>query len=172
MQETKEMQVLIPGWGRSLGGGNGNPLQYSCLENSMGRKWHHWFNRHKLEQTLGDGEGQGSLVCCSPWGYKESERTWQLKKNKTHLFNHQTIHGLMLDFPQTPLGLFLWQVPTGHYWHLYPADQCWHSPGWKEKNEFSLFNLLIWWNHHAYMPIQISKRKMGLWKRGRELLCN
>ena len=25
----------IPGWGRSLGGGHGNPLQYSCLENSM-----------------------------------------------------------------------------------------------------------------------------------------
>ena len=28
---------LIPGLGRSLGGGNGNPLQYSCLENSMDR---------------------------------------------------------------------------------------------------------------------------------------
>ena len=27
----------IPGWGRSLGGGNGNPLQYSCLENPMDR---------------------------------------------------------------------------------------------------------------------------------------
>ena len=27
----------IPGWGRSPGGGNGNPLKYSCLENSMGR---------------------------------------------------------------------------------------------------------------------------------------
>ena len=29
--------VLIPGWGRSPGGGNGNPVQYSCLENSMDR---------------------------------------------------------------------------------------------------------------------------------------
>ena len=28
---------LIPGWGRSLGGGHGNPLQYSCLENPMDR---------------------------------------------------------------------------------------------------------------------------------------
>ena len=28
---------LIPGWGRSPGGGNGNPLQYSCLENPMDR---------------------------------------------------------------------------------------------------------------------------------------
>ena len=29
---------LIPGWGRSPGEGNGNPLQYSCLENSMDRE--------------------------------------------------------------------------------------------------------------------------------------
>ena len=28
--------------------------------------WHHWFNGHELEQTLGDIEGQGSLACCSP----------------------------------------------------------------------------------------------------------
>ena len=30
--------------------------------------WHHQLNGHEFEQTLGDGEGQGSLVCCSPWG--------------------------------------------------------------------------------------------------------
>ena len=29
---------------------------------------HHWLNGHEFEQTLGDNEGQGSLVCCSPWG--------------------------------------------------------------------------------------------------------
>ena len=29
--------------------------------------WHHWLNRHEFEQTQGDGEGQGSLACCSPW---------------------------------------------------------------------------------------------------------
>ena len=33
--------------------------------------WHHWFNGHGFKQTLGDSEGQKSLVCCSPWGYKE-----------------------------------------------------------------------------------------------------
>ena len=32
-------------------------------------------NGHEFEQTLGDGEGQGSLVCCSPWGRKESDMT-------------------------------------------------------------------------------------------------
>ena len=30
--------------------------------------WHHQINRNESEQTLGDGEGQESLVCCSPWG--------------------------------------------------------------------------------------------------------
>ena len=30
--------------------------------------WHHQLNVHELGQTPGDGEGQGSLVCCSPWG--------------------------------------------------------------------------------------------------------
>ena len=29
--------------------------------------WHHQLNGHESEQTLGDGEGQGSLECCSPW---------------------------------------------------------------------------------------------------------
>ena len=37
--------------------------------------WHHWLNRHEFEQALGDGEGQGSLACCSPWGCKESDTT-------------------------------------------------------------------------------------------------
>ena len=32
--------------------------------------WHNWRNAHELEQALGDSEGQGSLVCCSPWGHK------------------------------------------------------------------------------------------------------
>ena len=37
--------------------------------------WHHRLNGHEFEQTLGDGEGQGSLVCCSPWGHKELDMT-------------------------------------------------------------------------------------------------
>ena len=36
--------------------------------------WHHWLNGHESEQTLGDGEAQGSLECCSPWGRKERTR--------------------------------------------------------------------------------------------------
>ena len=48
---------LIPGSGRSLGGGHGNPLQYSCLENP---------------------HGQRSLAGYSPWSHKELDMTEQL----------------------------------------------------------------------------------------------
>ena len=33
--------------------------------------WHHQFNGHEFEQASGDGEGQGSLACCSPRGHQE-----------------------------------------------------------------------------------------------------
>ena len=49
---------LIPGLGRFPGEGNGNPLQYSCLENAMDK---------------------GSLVGCRPWGPKEPDTTEQIK---------------------------------------------------------------------------------------------
>ena len=40
--------------------------------------WHYQLNGHEFEQAPGDGEGQGSLVCCSPWGHKESDKTERL----------------------------------------------------------------------------------------------
>ena len=40
--------------------------------------WHRRLNGHEFEQTLGDGEGQQSLACCSPWGGKQSDMTEQL----------------------------------------------------------------------------------------------
>ena len=43
--------------------------------------WHCRLSGHEFEQTLGDGEGQGSLVFCSPWGHKELDRTEQLNNN-------------------------------------------------------------------------------------------
>ena len=41
-------------------------------------RWHHRFNGHEFEYTPGVGEGQRSLVCCSPWGHEESDTTEQL----------------------------------------------------------------------------------------------
>ena len=40
--------------------------------------WHHKLNGQEFEQAPGDGEGQGSLACCSPWGCKESDMTYRL----------------------------------------------------------------------------------------------
>ena len=37
--------------------------------------WHHRLNGLEFEQAPGDGDGQGSLACCSPWGRKESDTT-------------------------------------------------------------------------------------------------
>ena len=44
----------------------------------LGVGWHHQLDGHEFEEGLGDGEGQGSLVCCSPWGHKESDMAEQL----------------------------------------------------------------------------------------------
>ena len=43
--------------------------------------WHHLLNGYEFEQALGDGEGQGSLVCCNPWGRKELDTTEVLNSN-------------------------------------------------------------------------------------------
>ena len=41
-------------------------------------RWHHRLNGRGFGQTLGDDDGQGSLVCCGSWGHKESDTTKQL----------------------------------------------------------------------------------------------
>ena len=45
--------------------------------------WHHRLSGHEFEQNLGDSEGQGSLVCCSPWGHKELDTTEILSNNNS-----------------------------------------------------------------------------------------
>ena len=42
---------------------------------------HYQCNEHEPEQTLGDGEGQGGLMCCRPWGGQESDTTGRLNNN-------------------------------------------------------------------------------------------
>ena len=51
--------------------------------------WHHWLNGHEFEWTLGVGDGQGGLACCSAWGRKESDTTEWL--NWTELVNHVSL---------------------------------------------------------------------------------
>ena len=44
--------------------------------------WHHQLDGHEFEQAPGVGDGQGSLVCCSPWGHKQPDKTEQLNNNR------------------------------------------------------------------------------------------
>ena len=61
--------------------------------------WHHQFHGHELGQTLGDGEGQGSQVCYSPWGCKELDTTWLLnnKRTNTVLIQYSSIYSIYIQ---------------------------------------------------------------------------
>ena len=47
-------------------------------------EWHNRLDGHEFEQAPGDGDKQRSLVCCSPWGHKESDMTEQLNNKRMH----------------------------------------------------------------------------------------
>ena len=70
----------------------------------------HQLNAREFEQTLGDGKGQGSLACCSPWGCRESDLTQQLNNNDNIIVDSkQTVLVLRAKTdrnksPQTPQG--------------------------------------------------------------------
>ena len=61
--------------------------------------WHHQLNGHAFEQAPVDGEGQGSLACCSPQGHKESDTTERLnnrfnpgQRTRFHMRQTKTLH--------------------------------------------------------------------------------
>ena len=51
--------------------------------------WHHQLNENELEQASGVGDGLGSLVCCTPWGHKESDMTERLNRTETFHESHK-----------------------------------------------------------------------------------
>ena len=71
--------------------------------------WNHQSNGHKFEQALGVGDGQGSLACCNPWCYKESDMTEWL--NWTDWRERETKHQIppATEFPPKHLNrIKLW----------------------------------------------------------------
>ena len=60
--------------------------------------WYHQLNGHAFEHTLGDGEGQGSLACCSPWGYKELNKTERLNSNNIY----HSVYKIFTNIRQEP----------------------------------------------------------------------
>ena len=51
--------------------------------------WHHQLDGCEFKQAPGIGNGQGSLVCCSPWGHNESDMTELLKWTKWCMWQHE-----------------------------------------------------------------------------------
>ena len=75
--------------------------------------WHHWLNRHEFEQAPGVGDGQESLVCCSPWGRRESDTTkW-------------------LNWAATLFIFVSWPHCTGHSVYYRLHEHFWMSWLWK-----------------------------------------
>ena len=76
----------IPGWGRFPGGGNGNPLQYSCVESP---------------------HGQRHLVGCRPWGSRESDLTEHEYKphEEAYLWGGGGAHLLCMWWPSVKSAL-------------------------------------------------------------------
>ena len=58
-------------------GKDGRQEEKGTTEDNMAG-WHHQLNEHEFEQAPGVGDGQKSLACCSPWGYKKSDTTEKL----------------------------------------------------------------------------------------------
>ena len=50
--------------------------------------WHHWLDGHEFKWTLGVGDGQGGLVCCSSWGHQELDMTERLNWNELNAFEY------------------------------------------------------------------------------------
>ena len=82
-------------------------------------EWHHRLNGHEFEQAPGDGEGQGSLECCSPWDCKESDMAERLNNNNKVLHNcsvFKIIFSIILSrFTPTPVCGFDWLIPFALY---------------------------------------------------------
>ena len=70
-----------------------NTLMLGKTEDRKQRGWqemkwlNHWLNGHEFEQTLGDGEGQGSLEYCNPLGLKKLDTSEQMNNNKQNYFS-------------------------------------------------------------------------------------
>ena len=73
-------------------------------------EWCHRLNGHEFEHAPGDGDGQGSLTWCSPWGCKELNPSERLKNNTDNVW-------IALPPPATPVSLPLLSpdlLPTRH----------------------------------------------------------
>ena len=81
--------------------------------------WHHRLSGHEFEQILGDSEGKGRLVCCSPWGRKQLYTTEQLN-NKGKCSCYQ----VLFVFIVVEVLLSTCNLPGNHYWSSVHSILC------------------------------------------------
>ena len=85
-------------WRSSDAGKDWGQKEKRASENEIAGQYHQW-NKHELGQTLGDGEGQGGLACCSPWGHKESGTAGRMNDDKK---NTLTVNSPAFASPNLP----------------------------------------------------------------------
>ena len=76
--------------------------------------WHHQLDGHEFEKAPGVGDGQGSLVCCSPWGCRESDMTEQLNWTELRRCRGSSSHTMCPDPLHMEPSLSQHCVPTFH----------------------------------------------------------
>ena len=85
--------------------------------------WHHQLNGHEFGQVSWDGEGQGSLACCSPWGHKELDTTEQLNK-KIHIYAYLKVYTYihiywdMYAYFYMPYTYISWKTPGNKRYYI------------------------------------------------------
>ena len=84
-------------------------------------RWHHWLNGHDFEQTPGDGEGQGSLVCCGPRGRKELDRTERLNNINNNRGGDQRYWSTLCKAQDDPQNRVLWSPMLTVCWEEEPV---------------------------------------------------
>ena len=96
--------------------------------------WHHWLNGHEFEQTLGDSEGQGSLMCCSPCGRRESDPIEWLNNSRETVKGREPWSAAVHGVSKSWTGLSHWT--TGFPWKqdlsVIVTKKIWVMFAWRE----------------------------------------
>ena len=106
-------------WERLKAGGDG-----TTEDEMVG--WHHQLDEHEFEQVLGFCDGQGSLVCCSPWGFKESDTTellnWLWSVFRRHVQKRWTGISIWWEYPDSTNNLYTTYTTQ----NITTVQQCTH----------------------------------------------
>ena len=87
----------------------GQEEKWTAVDEMVG--WHHQLNGHEFEQTPGDSEGQGGLLCCSSWSWEQLNKG-SLKKDIHRVYNRFLMHTLHI----IALKRISFQILKLHVW--------------------------------------------------------